>query len=84
MHGLRAGMAMPAKGSVAFSVEQWNRKLLQPGWAGDLAASEVEFIQRELRRQPHLRRKWGYTGSLLRGIPIPATTIRGVAVHGVC
>lgn len=60
-----------------------SRKLLQPGWAGELADFEVQFIQRELKRHPHLRRKWGYAGALLRGVALPSSTIRRIAVHGV-
>lgn len=59
------------------------RKLLEPGWAGRLSDSEIEFIQRELKRYPILWRKWGYKKAMMRGVSIPASTIRRIAIHGL-
>jgi hypothetical protein len=59
------------------------RKLLEPGWAGQLSDSEIKFIQRELKRYPSLWRKWGYKRAMMRGVSIPASTIRRVAIHGL-
>lgn len=59
------------------------RKLLEPGWAGQLSDSEIEFIQRELKRYPSLWRRWGYKKAMVRGVPIPASTIRRIAIHGL-
>jgi hypothetical protein len=60
-----------------------DRKLLQPGWAGQLSDSEIEFIRRELKRHPRLWRRWGYDGAMVKGVPIPASTIRRIAIHGL-
>jgi hypothetical protein len=59
------------------------KKLLEPGWAGQLSDSEIEFIQRELKRYPSLWRRWGYKKAMVRGVPIPASTIRRIAIHGL-
>ena len=59
------------------------KKLLEPGWAGQLSDSEIEFIQRELKRSPRLWQRWGYKRSMVRGVPIPASTIRRIAIHGL-
>ena len=59
------------------------RKLLQPGWAGQLSNSEIEFIRRELKRRPYLWRKWGYDRAMVKGVLIPASTIRRIAIHGL-
>jgi hypothetical protein len=58
-------------------------RLLDPGWAGELSDREVEYIQRELRRSRRLWRRWGYLGALLKGVTIPASTIRKIAKHGL-
>jgi hypothetical protein len=60
-----------------------DRRLLDPGWAGELSDREVEYIQRELGHSRRLWRKWGYLGALLKGVTIPASTIRKIAKHGL-
>jgi len=60
-----------------------DKKLLRPGWAGQLSDIEIEFIQRELKRSSQLWRRWGYKRALLKGVSIPATTIRRIAIHGL-
>ena len=60
-----------------------DRRLLEPGWAGQLSDSEIEFIRRELKHHRSLWRRWGYDGALLKGVPIPASTIRRIATHGL-
>jgi hypothetical protein len=60
-----------------------DRKLLQPGWAGQLSNNEIEFIRRELKRHPYLWRKWGYDRAMVRGVLIPSSTIRRIAIHGL-
>jgi hypothetical protein len=67
----------------ALAVTRLDRKLLKPGWAGQLSDDEIEFIRQELKRSSQLWRSWGYKRSLLRGVSIPATTIRRVALHGL-
>ena len=59
------------------------RKLLKPGWAGELSNSEMEYIQQKLKKSPLLRRKWGYEEAILNDVPVPAPTIRRIARHGV-
>jgi hypothetical protein len=68
---------------MAVSKIRAQRKLLEPGWAGHLSDSEIEFIQRELKRYPSLWRRWGYRKAMVRGVPIPASTIRRIAIHGL-
>ena len=60
-----------------------DRRLLEPGWAGQLSDSEIEFIRRELQHHRSLWRRWGYDGAMLEGVPIPASTIRRIAIHGL-
>ncbi|UCC59346.1 MAG: hypothetical protein JSW38_02920 [Dehalococcoidia bacterium] len=60
-----------------------DKRLLDPGWAGELSDREVEYIQQELRRSRRLWRKWGYLGAMLKGVTIPASTIRKIAKHGL-
>lgn len=36
----------------------YSRKLLEPGWAGDVSDTEAAYIARELTRRPRLRRLW--------------------------
>ena len=59
------------------------KKLLEPGWAGQLSDREIEFIQLQLKRYPSLSRRWGYRKAMVRGVPIPASTIRRIAIHGL-
>ena len=68
---------------MAVSKIRAQRKLLAPGWAGHLSDREIEFIQRELKRYPSLWRRWGYRKAMVRGVPIPASTIRRIAIHGL-
>jgi hypothetical protein len=60
-----------------------DRKLLQPGWAGQLSKGEIAFIRQELKRRPYLWRRWGYDRAMVRGVLIPASTIRRIAIHGL-
>ena len=60
-----------------------DRRLLEPGWGGELSDREVEYIQREIKRSRRLWRKWGYLGAMMKGVSIPAATIRRIAKHGL-
>ena len=60
-----------------------DRRLLEPGWAGQLSDSEIEFIRRELKLHRNLWQRWGYYGAMIRGVSIPASTIRRIAIHGL-
>jgi hypothetical protein len=79
----RRGKVTIQKNDFLSTKNQLGRKLLQPGWAGELSGSEVEYIQRELRRSQRLWRKWGYVRAMLKGVSIPSSTIRRVAKHGL-
>ena len=61
----------------------WDKRLLEPGWAGHLSDSEIEFIRQEMKLQRSLWRKWGYKEAMLKGVSIPASTIRRIAIHGL-
>ena len=61
----------------------WDKKLLEPGWAGHLSDTEIEFIRRELKLHRDLWQRWGYRGAMIRGVSIPAKTIRRIAIHGL-
>jgi len=67
----------------AVVIRIWDRRLLEPGWAGRLSDSEIEFIRRELKLHRGLWRRWGYDGAMIRGVSIPASTIRRIAIHGL-
>ena len=55
------------------------RKLLVPGWGGQLADEEVEYIQLHLQRDAKLAYKWGFRpGQKSR----PEEAIRRVALAG--
>ena len=56
------------------------RKLLEPGWAGELDRTELAYIKSQLRRSSSLRRKWGFRPSAKR---LSEAHIREVAMHGV-
>jgi len=71
------------KDSAAAPGDGPDRRLLEPGWAGELSEQEVEYIQRELQRSRRLWRRWGYLGAMLKGVTIPAATIRRIAKHGL-
>jgi len=60
-----------------------DRRLLEPGWAGQLSDNEIEFIRRELKHHRSLWRRWGYDGAMIRGVSIPASTLRHIAIHGL-
>ena len=44
----------------------YKKKLLEPGWAGELDPVELAYIRSELRRSASLRRKWGFRPSAKR------------------
>ena len=71
------------KKDTALTVICADKRLLEPGWAGQLSDNEIEFIRRELKHHRSLWRRWGYDGALLKGVPIPASTIRRIAIHGL-
>jgi len=58
----------------------YKRRLLEPGWAGELSPDELAYIKSELRKSPTLRRKWGFRPSLKR---LSGDRIRAVARNGL-
>jgi len=57
-----------------------NKKLLQPGWAGDLTKDELAFIKNALKKDRRLRAKWGLGRGTGR---LNDEKIRKVALDGV-
>ena len=58
----------------------FNKKLLEPGWAGELSGYELVFIKSQLRSLSPLRQKWGFRPSAKR---FPSAYIRHVAMYGL-
>ena len=58
----------------------YQKKLLEPGWAGELAPYELAYIKSELLRSPCLRRRWGFRRSAKR---FSDARIRAVARNGL-
>lgn len=73
----------PRNKAMAATKTYTDRRLLEPGWAGQLSDSEIEFIRRELKLHRSLWRRWGYYGAMVKGVPIPASTIRRIAIYGL-
>ena len=44
----------------------YRKKLLEPGWAGELDSIELAYIKSELRWSASLRRRWGFRPSAKR------------------
>ena len=63
-----------------WQLEHYKEKLLEPGWAGDLDAVELEYIKSQLKQLPSLRRRWGFRPSAKR---LSESRIRAVATDGV-
>ena len=56
-----------------------DRRLREPGWAGDLAPDELAFLEDRLERDKRLAVKWAFPPSAKRR---PEGVIRRVAMHG--
>ena len=61
-------------------LEFYKKKLLQPGWAGELDAVELAYMKSQLKRSPTLKRCWGFKPSAKR---LSENRIRVVAVDGL-
>jgi len=83
MSGRESRQAASSKSSAPDSGDGMDRRVLEPGWAGELSDGEIEYIQKELKRSRRLWRRWGYLGALLKGVTIPAATLRRIAKHGL-
>jgi len=44
----------------------YKRKVLEPGWAGELSPGELTYIKSQLRQSPSLKRRWGFKPSAKR------------------
>lgn len=58
----------------------YQRKLLEPGWAGELDSVELAYIKSELRQSASLRKRWGFRPSAKR---LSEIRIRTVARDGL-
>ena len=58
----------------------YEKKLLEPGWAGELDDVELAYIKPRLRESPSLKRKWGFRPSAKR---LSESHIRTVARDGL-
>jgi hypothetical protein len=56
------------------------KKLLEPGWAGELTHYELAYIKSQLRQSPSLKRRWGFRPSAKR---LSEKRIRIVARDGL-
>ena len=60
-------------------LEFYKRKLLEPGWAGELGAVELAYIKSQLRESPSLKRRWGFKPSARR---LSEKRTRTIAIDG--
>jgi hypothetical protein len=70
------GLPKPPKPKVR---PRGDRRLRQPGWAGDLAPDELAFLEDRFQRDKRLAVKWAFPPTAK---PRPEGVIRRVAMHG--
>jgi hypothetical protein len=58
----------------------YKKKLIQPGWAGELSPDEFAYVKCQLRQSPSLKRRWGFRPSAKR---FSESRIRAVARNGI-
>ena len=58
----------------------YKKKLLEPGWAGELNPDEFTYIKSQLKQSPSLRRRWGFRPSARR---LSESRIRDIARNGL-
>jgi len=58
----------------------YRKKLLIPGWAGELDPVELDYIKSQLRQSPSLKRQWGFRPSARR---FSESRIRAIARDGL-
>ena len=58
----------------------YRKKLLEPGWTGELIPYELAYIKSQLRVSPLLKRRWGFKPSAKR---LSEKRIRAVARDGL-
>ena len=76
---MAAGKDQPVVQPTLFPTPSGDLRLLEPGWAGDLAPDELEFLQAELFRDKKLGFQWGFRLSAKRR---PEWAIPQVAMWG--
>jgi len=60
-------------------LQLYKKKLLIPGWAGELDRVELNYIKSQLRQLPSLKRRWGFRPSAKR---FSESRIRLIAMDG--
>ena len=58
----------------------YKRKLVEPGWAGELSPDELAYLKSQLQQSPSLKRRWGFKPSARR---LSESHIRSVARNGL-
>ena len=58
----------------------YKKRLLEPGWAGELSPDEFAYVKCQLRQSPSLKRRWGFRPSAKR---FSESRIRAVARNGI-
>jgi len=58
----------------------YKKKLLIPGWGGELDPVELDYIKSQLRQSPSLKRRWGFRPSARR---FSESRIRAIARDGL-
>jgi len=58
----------------------YQKKLLEPGWAGELDGVQFDYIKSQLRQSPSLKRRWGFRPTAKR---FSESHIRAVAMDGL-
>jgi len=61
------------------TLAHYKKKLLIPGWPGELPPYEFAYVKSSLRQSPSLRRRWGFRRSAKRFYD---ARIRAVARNG--
>jgi hypothetical protein len=56
------------------------KKLLEPGWAGELTRDELAYIKSRLQQSPSLKRRWGFRPTAKR---LSESRIRAIARNGL-
>jgi len=61
-------------------LEFYKRKLLMPGWVGEIDTVELDYIKSHLRQSSSLKRRWGFRPTAKR---LSESYIRAVARDGL-
>ena len=60
-------------------LEFYKRRLLTPGWPGELDNVELEYVISQLKQSPSLKRRWRFRPTAKR---ISRARVRFIAMHG--